>query len=519
MNPIGKSRIILIATIILAIALVFFISRHPPIAKAPVAAPQTPSSATSTPAAATTIIATVSKPTQPKPSTPAASQTQKPTSQPTPTPIPTPSPTPIAIPPRSTASVCNASLIDPTGYDPARVISRDACDLINNLYADGRAAGNVGDTYENRDNLHVNLCEDWSPNPTCPADHRLFPQHEWLLSGSAGRRTDVHAGITVGQASWAGFTVGDGTKYGIPHDMYRSQNGADELYAQYTHNNLYIYPSLTDDSFAGQPKDASLLADPETLNRSTINIANTPYVIGSKQIAKAGTDYYHVHDASGSDLPFVKIAMLGLASFRPDVKTALQNGPVVNGSRISFLMPTLEAMIRHAHRSVQSEGDYLSSIAHRSSSMAHYFSGGQPRPEYDPVKLVRITNALTLADIPPLVQLRVVSEDFGGSERYFDTPGAIARNMPMNATRSITVSAAGSIDLDGSTSGHEYQWRLLDSPSSGARIAVDASDPSKATITFTSGSSVDRIDVGVFVRKAGGTYYSVPGIISAYIHS
>jgi hypothetical protein len=399
------------------------------------------------------------------------------------------------------------------------VISRDACDLINNLYADGKAAGNVGDTYENRDGLHVNFCEDWSPNPTCPMDHRLFPQHEWLLSGSVGRRTDVHAGITVGQASWAGFTIGDGTKYGIPHDMYRSQNGADELYAQYTHNNLYIYPSLTDDTFAGQPQDASLLADPEALNRATINIANTPYVIGSKQIAKAGTDYYHVHDASGSDLPFVKIAMLGLASFRPDVKAALQNGPSMNGSRISFLMPTLEAMIRHSHRTVQNENDYLSSIAHRSSSMAHYFSGGQPRPQYDPVKLVRITNALTLADIPPLAQLRVISEDFQGDERFFDTPGAIARQMGTNASRSITVSAAGSIDLDGTTSGHEYVWRLLDSDPSKATIAVDPTDPSQATIHVNSGASVGRIDVGVFVRKNGGTYYSVPGIVSVHIGS
>lgn len=389
---------------------------------------------------------------------------------------------------------------------------------MNNLYANGQAAGNVGDTYENRDNLHVNLCEDWSPNPTCPMDHRLFPQHEWLLSGSIGRRTDVRSGVTVGQASWAGFTTSNDNKYGIPHDMYRSQNGVSELYAQYTHNNLFIYPSLTDDSFAGGADNTATLADPIILNRSTINIANTPYVIGSKQISKAGTDYFRVHDASGSDIPFVKIAMLGLASFKPEVKAALQNGPVVNGSRVSFLIPTLEAMIRHSHRSVQGEDSYLTSIAHRSSSMAHYFSGGKPQPEYDSFKLVRITNSLSIADIPPMAVVRVVSEDFQGSEKTFDTPSSIARSVGTNTSRTIAVSAAGSIDLDGSTSGHTFVWRLLDTDASKATITIDPSDASRATINVNSGASTDRIDVGVFVKKTNGTYYSVPGMVTVYVH-
>lgn len=510
MNSSGRSIAVSVIIVIIATVLVYMISVRTPHAS------RTPRVQTPTPTASTTPVntpittATTSKPTvsKPKPLTPAVTT-------PTPKP-PTPAPITASVPPRSTTSVCTTSLIDSSGYDSSRVISKEACDLINNLYADSKAAGNVGDTYENRDGLHVNFCDDWSPNPTCPLEHRLFPQHEWLLSGSDGRRTTVHSGVTVGQASWSGFVSGD-TKYGIPHDMYRSQTGADQLYAQYTHNNLYIYPSLNDDSFAGAPDNATTLADPQTLNRSTLNIANTPYIIGSKQISKAGTDYFHVHDASGSDLPFVKIALLGLASFRPEVKAALQNGPVVNGTRVSLLIPTLEAMIRHAHRSVQSEESYLSSIAHRSSSMAHYFSGGRPLPAYNPLKLIRITNALSIADVPPLAVVRVVSEDFQGSEKTFDTPAAIARNVGTNVTRSITVSAARSIDLDGSTSGHTFVWKLLDSDASKATITVNSNDPSQATIQINSGASTDRIDVGVFVKKAGGAYYSVPGIISFYV--
>lgn len=439
---------------------------------------------------------------------------------------PNPTPTPPSIPrpaPASTASsVCNTSLIETdTGFDISSVIGRGACSLVNSLYAAGHATGNSGDTYDNRDNLHVNLCEDWSPNPECPVEHRLFPQHSWLFSGSAGARTDVRPGITVGQASWAGFTSNDNT-HNIAHKFYLSQSGADELYRQYTHDNIYVYPSLDDDKFAtgGNSANPAVMANPLALDRATLNIANTPYVISSSQIAFAGTDYYHIHNASGSDLPFVKIILLGLASLRPDVKQALRNGPTIDGNRLSFLIPTLQMLIRHAHRSITNESDYLSSpIVHRAMYMAHYLAAGRPQPQYDSEKLTRLANSLTLADIPPLVRLTVASEDFGQNERLFDTPGAIARDVPTGVTRAITVSAAGSMDLDGSSGSHEYVWRLLDSDPAKASIAVDPHDQSRATISFSTGPSVDRIDVGVFVRRAGQPYYSVPGIISVHVHS
>lgn len=420
--------------------------------------------------------------------------------------------------PDASGLICNSALLSADGLDRDHVISREACDLVNNLFASGHVAGNAGDAYDNRDGLHVNLCVDWTPNQECPADHRLFPQHAWIFSGAIGAATGVHPGITVGQASWAGFSQGY-DNYSIPHKLYMSQEGASELYQQYVHSNLYIYPSLNDDEFKGDPNDTAVMADPTTLDPASKDIANTPYTIASKQIALAGTDYYHIHNASGSDLPFVKLVLLALGSLRPDVKAALQNGPTIGGDRISFVMPVVQLLLRNAHRTVNSRSDYLeSSIVHRSMDMAHYLSGGLPQPGYDPAKLVRLANSLTTADVPPLVQLKVISEDFAPNERLFDTPGAIARDIPYGVKRTITVSAAGSVDLDGSTSGHEYVWRLIDSDPTHASIIVDPKDSSKATISFMPGQATDRIDVGVFVRKQNGAYYSVPGIVSAHFH-
>ena len=61
-------------------------------------------------------------------------------------------------------------------------------------------------------------------------------------------------------------------------------------------------------------------------------------------------------------------------------------------------------------------------------------------------------NDLSTGDIPPLVQLKVLSETFTDSEKQFTTPGAISRKVGTNVTRTITVSAKDSISIDGGVS-------------------------------------------------------------------
>lgn len=378
--------------------------------------------------------------------------------------------------------ICNTSLFDSSGFTARRMLTKSACEKLNQLWKEGKASGNAGDIYANRDNLHVNFCDGWTPDPDCPRDHKLFYQLEWKISGG-GAATSPLSGVVIGQASYSG-SVENGTKHSIVYDKYKNQTGASELYREYTNNNLFIYPALNEDFSTG-----------------AANIANTPYVIASSQICKCGTEFIQVHDASGSELPFLELGFAGLAAFKPEVKKKL----IEDGS----LMPTLQALIRYSHISVGSDEDYFQSPAHDSSSLAHYLKDGKAFPEYDTDKLVAMANAMTLIEIPPVVSIKVASEDFKEDEKLFTTPGAIGRIASADSLpKKITVSAQGGSDL-------EYRAVVLKGSQSKVFISVDGNGA--FSLEFSKGLPAERLDVGIFVRKKGGKYWSVPGIVSLYI--
>ncbi|MBI5134478.1 MAG: hypothetical protein HZA81_03810 [Candidatus Taylorbacteria bacterium] len=404
------------------------------------------------------------------------------------------------------SAVCNESAFGSDGYSPSKMIDIETCKKLNALYASGKAAGNAGDLYDNRDGLHVNFCVGWTPAPDCPPEHRLFPQHDWRI-GSGGRATSVSPQPTIGQASYSGSTEGS-VKHGIPYAMYRSQSGTEAFYRLYRGNNLYIYPSLSDDSFAGDPYDKGLLEDPSEVDQATANIANTPYVIGSKQICDCGAGSLRIHDASGSDLAFVELGFAGLAAFRPDVKKAL--------AAKGMLIPTLQAMIRYSHYSVDSDDGYLrSELSHGSSYLAHRLEGGSVRPAYDASKLVDSINGLALSDVPPLVELSVASETFDDAEALFETPGAVARRLDVGGNRSIALRATA-LSADGRETGYEYKYVVLSQGPAEARISERGAS---ATVEFRYEEGEGRTDVAVFARRSGGKLWSVPAIISLYTGS
>jgi hypothetical protein len=266
--------------------------------------------------------------------------------------------------------VCNTALISSRGYDERNMIDRATCEKLNELYKNGKAAGNVGDLYVNRDNLHVNFCVGWTPNPDCPLKNRLFFQHDWKISGG-GAASIPESKITLGQASHSGSVSGD-IKHSIPFVKYKSQAGANELYKQYIKSNLYFYPSLYEDSFKASAYDTSLLSNPTDVDKKTMNTANTPYVVGTKQICDCGAGSLRIHDASGSELALIELGFAGLAAFKPEVKERLRQGVVVDGEKVEMVMPTLQALMRYSHRLVNSESDYLSGIAHGGVYTAHY---------------------------------------------------------------------------------------------------------------------------------------------------
>lgn len=404
--------------------------------------------------------------------------------------------------PRAQEIVCNESVFS-GGASPYKMIDLQTCEKLNVLFASGKAAGNKGDLYDNRDALHVNFCNDWTPNPDCPQSHSLFPQVSWR-SSSAGRATTPTGEPTLGQASYSGSVEGS-IKHSIPYDMYKNQSGADTLYRLYTNNNLYAYPSLVEESFLGGSYDAGALSGTNGFDPATENIANTPYVISSKQICDCGAGTLRVHDASGSDLPFMELGFAGLAAFKPDVKRSLiQKG---------MLMPTLQAMIRYAHRSVSSDESYLTSPVHQGMYMAHYLEGGSIKPAFNSGKLVDTVNNLSLSDVPPVVKLSIVSESFGAEEKLFDTPGAIARIVSLNSgSKTMAISAEGTTDAAGSKD-FDYKFVVLGGKATKAKVSQEGS---KATIAFNP-DSAGRIDVAVFARKPGGRYYSAPAMVSVFV--
>lgn len=410
--------------------------------------------------------------------------------------------------------VCNTALIHPDGYDERNMIGKAACERLNELYKSGKAAGNVGDLYVNRDNLHVNFCVGWTPNPDCPLEHRLFYQHDWKITGG-GAANVPESKITLGQASYSG-SVSGGIKHSIPLDKYKSQAGADDLYRQYIKSNLYFYPSLYEDSFEGSAYDASLLSNPAMVDKKTMNTANTPYVVGTKQICDCGAGSLRIHDASGSELAMMELGFAGLAAFKPEVKERMRQGIVVDGEKVEMVMPTLQALIRYSHRSVGSESEYLSSAAaHASAYTAHYLKNGEIAPAYSALELVNSANSLSVSDVPPLVRLKVISETFSESEKIFTTPGALSRSVASNSgLREMTISAEESANLDGTTGNLTYRFAVLSG--SGVKITEDPLRKGRAHIEFSPGSSTERADIAVFVKKSGGAYYSVPGIISLY---
>ena len=425
-----------------------------------------------------------------------------------------PSNTPPA--PTSAAShneVCNTALIGSDGYDERNMIDRATCERLNELYRNGKAAGNAGDLYVNRDDLHVNFCVGWTPDPECPLKNRLFFQHDWKISGG-GRASVPESKITLGQASYSG-SVSGGIKHSIPFERYMTQSGADELYKQYIKSNLYFYPSLYEDSFEASIYDVSLLSDPRGIDEKTMNTANTPYVVGTKQICDCGAGSLRIHDASGSELALIELGFAGLAAFKPEVKEKLRQGIVVDGEKAEMVMPTLQALIRYSHRSVHSESDYLSGAAHGGAYTAHYLKNGEIVPAYSASELVDSASSLSVSDVPPLVRLKAISETWSESEKTFTTPGAISRSVAANSgSREMTISAEGSANLDGTTGNLTYRFVVLSG--SGVTITEDALRKGRAKIEFTPGSSTGRADIGIFVKKSGGAYYSVPGMVSLY---
>lgn len=293
---------------------------------------------------------------------------------------------------------------------------------LQTLVARGRAAGNVGDLYDNRDDGHSQLTR-WT--------NRTQMSH--VVYGPEARAAGAHYGLNT-QILFNTIAIGNSST-ALTGPFWRSQprsaltapDGAAQLARLYGANHIYVFPEHRDHDPKTPPKDAK--PQDASPGHGDLFPANTPYLL----IAQG---------SSGSDRPILEALRAILAAFPPDVKRALKERNLV--------APMVQQIFRRGQRGVLTKEDYLSPRAH-----PVVFDG--TRIELG--RMIELANALREEEIPPVARLRVTSEESEGAipglvtdedireERLFDTPSAAARIWRgAGHTRRYTLDAGATED-------------------------------------------------------------------------
>ncbi len=365
-----------------------------------------------------------------------------------------------------------------------------AGELLNSWQAEGTAAGNRGDLYDNHDSDHSNM------------KFSMFPQLTRIEFSESARKRRLHHGLQI-QFLYNSVTIGNSSTALVSGPFWRSQarfaltnaRGPGLLFVQYRRNHLYVYPEHRDHDPGHNRAEGGGYGD--------VFACNTPYMIISQ-------------GSSGSDRAFLHAVAATLAAFRPEVKSEL--------ARTGTLMPTVQMILRSCNKPVANDEDYLSGIAHPT-----VFEGSQ----LDTAGMVEMAHTITKDRLPPLVQLRVVREDravlgrdyFAGqpSETLFDTPSAVARvARSTQYFRKMVVSAEPSLDVNGRPL--TYHWSVLRgdaerieiNPLNDAGSVVELIVPYHTRRPVAPGSPMqsNRVDIGAFVHN--GEYYSAPAFVTFF---
>jgi len=353
-----------------------------------------------------------------------------------------------------------------------------AATLLRRLYAAGRASGNHGDLYDNRDRGHSTLPDDW------------FPQLTRITYGPRLRANDFDYGAAL-RLIFGAPVIGNSSTALTSGPLWRSQprfmlttaGGAGRLFRHYLAGQIHVYPEHRDH-------------DPEY---GDLMPANTPYYLISQ-------------GSSGSDRPHLEALVMILAAFRPDTKAMLYD--------TGLLASTVQMVYRRSRDQVLSRADYLSGAAHPSV----FDPGGIVLG-----RMVALANAIAPDAVPPMVRL-TVEEDFdpgadpGLPEQLFDTPSAIARIWRSGAgRREMVVSAAETVDPNGRDL--DFTWVLLRGDPARVRIEPLAPDGRRARIVLDWQAprpvpglpelQSARIDIGVFADN--GVHPSAPAFLSVLL--
>ncbi len=376
----------------------------------------------------------------------------------------------------------NVLLKAPDGAsDPAersQAYAGPAAKFLRPLLADGRAAGNLGDLYENRDGGHSLLKTEGFPGLARTA----YSPEAIAQNVHSGLARVIFSLPTVGNASQA-QTEGPAWR-SLPRLAYIDPNGVNRMALLYFFNQMHLYPEHKDH-------------DPEP---GDVYPANTPYIVITQ-------------GSSFSDQPFLKALFAALAAFQPETKQHLISN--------RQLMPTLQMLLRSTQKGADGPEAYFTGKCHPVVFNAD---------RLNPPEMVRRAQAMKPADLVPTPTLRVIEESAAipsadyfdtASETLFDSPCAIARVFRTLAyTRTLTVSAS---PVTPAPEGSTWRWAVLQGDPAKVRILPETSDRTRVRIEvdwhdeIRSGADdtlvSSRVDVGCFLTTpAGGV--SAPAFVS-----
>jgi hypothetical protein len=273
---------------------------------------------------------------------------------------------------------------------------------LQQLLDDGLVAGNIGDSYDNRDGDHTNL--NTSNHPDVIYLHTGYGTEGF---GSAPENQNPYAPV-VGNASlcanadagWCEGMVRVKLRYGYAptfHDLY-------------TGSNFYWFPEHHDH-------------DEEDLAFYMVPFTNSS------------------QGSSGSEMDEVGKWLYSLAAMTSDAKDEMKGS--------GTLMPAIQMAFRRTR--VATDSEYMTGEPHL-NAYDNLDNGHQ---------MVRLVNLIRADNVPPLCQLSVVEESWSMPEREITTADSIARHWEgdTDTPRTITVSAENSYDPnDRSLS---YHWRVI----------------------------------------------------------
>ena len=354
--------------------------------------------------------------------------------------------------------------------------------LLNKWWAEGSAAGNVGDWYDNRDRGHSNL-RIATFHPQMQQVSYSKEERDSRIDWALQRR--LLPFVTLGNSSTSSQPQLGGSN---ARQYYCSTRGIAFLYAQYRANNLYVYPEHAD-------------YDPGHNRRpgyGDLFPTNTPYLVISQ-------------GSSGSDKGFLRSLAYTMAAFRPEVKKQLVDK--------GLLMPTLQYIMRSCSRDLKTPQDYLTGQAHPT-----VFRGGQ----LDRMKMVNTAHNMTIDTLPPFIHLEVLEEDFVAvdserrTEKLADTPAVVARiHRELGYRKRMVISARKSFDVGAKPL--TYRWVVLRGDVQ--RVEIHVSDGGavaelivpyhgRRSIRPDSAMESNRVDIGIFAHN--GHSYSAPGFVTVF---